>query len=271
MKIFKNKKKLLKEIAHIKDIAFIPTMGSLHKGHLSLIKVANKKSKNILVSIYVNPKQFNTKSDFLKYPKNLNKDILLLQKMKIKYLYLPKFDDIFLFKPKSPIYLDQFSKKLCGKFKPGHFMGVVDIINRFIEIIKPHSILLGNKDFQQLALIRLHLKKNKIFTNIISCPTVRGDNGIALSSRNVLLNKNQIKIAGEVFLYLKSIKKSSLFKITIKKKLQIIGKILKLGVKKVDYLECINLKTLKSTKKLNGKSNLFIAYYISETRLIDNL
>ena len=137
MQIFKKKNKLLKEISNIKDIAFVPTMGSIHKGHLSLIKKAKKESKNILVSIYVNPKQFNLTSDVKKYPRNINKDISLLKKMKIRYLYLPIYDDIYSFRAKSPIYLDKFSKKLCGKFKPKHFKGVINIVNRFIEIINP--------------------------------------------------------------------------------------------------------------------------------------
>ena len=100
MKIFKNKTKLLREISNMKDIAFVPTMGSLHKGHLSLIKKAKKKSENILVSIYVNPKQFSLNSDLQKYPRKINKDISLLKKMKIKYLYLPTYNDIYSFKPK---------------------------------------------------------------------------------------------------------------------------------------------------------------------------
>jgi cytidyltransferase-like protein len=133
MKIFKNKKSLVNELLNKKNIAFVPTMGSIHKGHLSLIRRAKKVSKNVLVSIYINPKQFNSKSDFKRYPRNINKDIALLKKIKIKYLYLPCNNDIYSFKPKSPIYLDKFSKELCGKFRHKHFMGVINVINRFIE------------------------------------------------------------------------------------------------------------------------------------------
>jgi len=271
MKIFKNKKTLINEISNRKNIAFVPTMGSLHKGHLSLIQNAKKKSKNVLVSIYINPKQFNSNSDFKKYPRNIDKDIAFLKKTKIKYLYLPTDKDIYSFTPKKIIYLDEFSKKLCGRFRPKHFIGVVDVINRFIEIIKPHLLFLGQKDFQQLELIKLHLNKNKILTKIISCPTIREINGIALSSRNLKLNKNQIKTAAKVYKYLRVIKKNVFSVNSKKQKFEMLKKILSFGVKKIDYLEYINTKTLKPTKKINKSFNIFIAYYVGNVRLIDNL
>jgi len=271
MKIFKNKISLINEISNKNNIAFVPTMGSIHKGHLSLIRKAKQESKNVLVTIYVNPKQFNLKLDFKKYPRNIKRDITLLKKIKVKYLYLPTYNDIYSFKTKKPIFIAKFSKKLCGKFKLGHFFGVVNVVNRFLEIIKPQSIFLGFKDFQQLSLIKLHMHKNNILTKIIPCPTIRGKNGIALSSRNSKLNKKQIEIAGKVYKYLKN-KKKNIFSINFKKQQsKIMDKITTLGVKKIDYLECINLKTLKTAKKNNKNYNIFIAYYLGKIRLIDNL
>ncbi len=218
MKIFKNKSSLINEISNKKNIAFVPTMGAIHKGHLSLIKRAKKKSKNVLVSIYVNPKQFNSNSDFKKYPRNIYNDIALLEKLNIKYLYLPTNNDIFSFRPKSHIYLNKFSKKLCGKYRPGHFKGVVNVVNRFIDIIKPHSIFLGFKDFQQLTLIKLHIDKNRLLTKVVSCPTIRQKNGVALSSRNKGLKKKQIEIMGKIYKYLKNEKKKIVVSINNKKK-----------------------------------------------------
>jgi len=271
MKIFKNKKNLLKEISYVKDIAFVPTMGSIHKGHLSLIKKAKINSKNILVSIFVNPKQFNSRSDYKKYPRCINKDITILRMFKVKYLYLPTFRDLYSFKPKSSIYLDKFSKKLCGSFRTGHFNGVINVVNRFIEIINPRTIFLGFKDFQQLTLIKLNFNKNKIFTKIIPCPTIREKNGIALSSRNSKLNKDEIKIAGTIYKYLKNKKREIIFNILKKKRLVTINKILLLGATKIDYVECINLRTLKNIRKINENGNIFISYWIGNIRLIDNL
>ena len=271
MKIFKDKHTLQKEIFKNKGISFVPTMGGLHKGHISLIKRSKKSGLKTLVSIYINPKQFNKKSDFRSYPRNTKKDINLLKKLKINYLYTPAFKDIYGFKPRHKVFLDKSSNKLCGKFRKGHFDGVLDVVNRFIEIIKPKYIYLGKKDYQQLYLIKKHIEKRKIKSKIIECKTIRENNGIACSSRNLYLSKNQKKIASNIFYYLFNLKKKikknyNLFKINkIKKDL------INLGANKIDYLENYNVKSFKKIKKLNQKFNLFFAYYIKDTRLIDNI
>ena len=190
MKIFKNKEYLKSEIGNNKSISFVPTMGGLHKGHISLIKRAKRYKNKTLVSIYVNPKQFNKKEDYKKYPVNLEKGLKILKKLKVNYLYLPTYKDLFKFKPSHKIYLHKFSKILCGKYRKYHFKGVLDVVNRFLEIIRPKYLFLGIKDFQQLTLIKKHILKNKINTKIVSCKTVREANGIVCSSRNFNLNKN---------------------------------------------------------------------------------
>ena len=246
-------------------------MGGLHKGHISLIKQSKKFKLKTLVSIYVNPKQFNKKSDFRSYPRNTKKDIKQLKKLKINYLYIPTFKDIYGFKPKKKVFLDKFSKKLCGKFRKGHFEGVLNVVNRFIEIIKPRYIFLGKKDFQQLFLIKKHIEKRKIKSKIIECKTIRENNGLACSTRNLNLSKSQMKIASNIFHYLNDLKKKlkknySLFKINkIKKDL------IKLGANKIDYLENYDTKRFKKIKKPINKYNLFFAYYIKKVRLIDNI
>ena len=198
MKIFKEKHTLQKEILKTKGISFVPTMGGLHEGHISLIKQSKKTKLKTLVSIFVNPKQFNKKSDFKSYPRNTKKDIKQLKKLKINYLYIPTFKDIYGFKPKKKVFLDKFSKKLCGKFRKGHFEGVLNVVNRFIEIIKPRYIFLGKKDYQQIYLIKKHIEKRMIKSKIIECKTIRENNGIACSSRNLNLNKSQKKIASNI-------------------------------------------------------------------------
>ena len=201
MKIIRQKKDLNKLITKINSISFIPTMGGLHKGHEILIKKAKKKNRNTLVSIFVNPKQFNSKSDFNSYPRNLKKDIEILKRLKVKYLYYPKYNDIYSFNTKNKIFLHPFSKKLCGKYRPGHFKGVLDVVNRFLELLKPKYLVLGKKDFQQLILIKKHIKKNKIKTIVISCNTIRDNNLLPFSSRNFFLNKNDKLLASKVFIY----------------------------------------------------------------------
>ena len=177
MKIFKDKHTLKKEISKTKGISFVPTMGGLHKGHISLIKQSKKSKLKTLVSIFVNPKQFNKKSDFKSYPRNTEKDLKQLKKLKINYLYMPTFKDIYGFKPKKKVFLDKFSKKLCGRYRKGHFEGVLNVVNRFIEIIKPRYIFLGKKDYQQLYLIKKHIEKRKIKCKVIECKTIREING----------------------------------------------------------------------------------------------
>ena len=271
MKIFRNKKTLINKMSNLKNVAFIPTMGALHKGHISLINKAKKRSKEILVSIYINPKQFNSKKDFRKYPRKLNKDIQILKNIKINYLYVPTSKDLYSFKPKTKIYLSHFSKILCGKFRHFHFKGVIDVVNRFLSIIKPKFLYLGMKDFQQLTLIQSHIDKNKIKTELITCPTVRERNGVAVSSRNQNLNKNQLKIAGKIYKFIKNNKELILYKILKKKRSEILFKLSELGADKIDYIECIDLIKKKLCKKTKSKFNVFIAYYIGDIRLIDNL
>jgi len=271
MKIFKDKHTLQKEIFKTKGISFVPTMGGLHKGHISLIRQSKKFKLKTLISIYVNPKQFNKKNDFRSYPRNIKKDIKQLKKLKIDYLYIPTFKDIYGFKPKKKVFLDKFSKKLCGKFRKGHFEGVLNVINRFIEIIKPRYIFLGKKDYQQIYLIKKHIEKRKIKSKIIECKTIRENNGIACSSRNLNLNKGQKKIASNIFYYLDDLKKKIkknyyLFNINkIKKEL------INLGASKIDYLENYDIKNFNKIKRPNKKFNLFFAYYIKDIRLIDNI
>jgi len=268
MKLFTNKKKLRREIKNIKNISFVPTMGALHKGHISLIKKSVRESKKTLVTIFVNPKQFDNKKDFRNYPKNNYNDFKILKKHKVSYLYRPKYRDIYNFKTKNKIFLDQFSKKLCGKFRKNHFKGVIDVVNRLLEIVKPKKILLGNKDFQQLILIKKHIKKNRINTKILSCKTLRDKNFIAYSSRlkrlKIYERNNLIKIIKFLRIYKRNL-------ISKKIKLnysQVRKKIISFGVKKLDYVEILDLKTLKKPKK--NKFNLFFAFYIGKIRFIDN-
>ena len=268
MKLFTNKKQLQKEIRKFNNISFVPTMGALHKGHESIIRKSVKRSGKTLVSIFVNPKQFNNRRDLNTYPRNNNNDLKILKRLKVHYLYKPSYDDIYKFKTEKKIYLDRFSKKLCGQFRKGHFKGVIDVVNRFLEIIKPKRILLGNKDFQQLYLIKKHIKKNKIKTKVFSCKTIRDNHFIAYSSRLNKLNYSEKVKLIKIIKFLKKYKKNLLSKKQTFNFNEIKKEILSMGVKKVDYIKIIDLKTLKKPRK--NKFNLFYAFYIGKVRLIDN-
>ena len=208
MRIIKSFKVLKKEINFNDNIGFVPTMGSLHNGHLSLINIAKKKSKKVLVSIFVNPSQFNDKKDFDNYPRNLNKDILILKKLKIDYLFLPGQKEIYKKKINKKITILKKDKILCAKYRKGHFEGVLAVVKRLLSKINSNYMFLGEKDFQQIFLIKKYLQK-KFNTKIISCKTIRNKNQLPLSSRNNLLNNKSLKksekISKLLFLFKKRI------------------------------------------------------------------
>ena len=172
MIIFKSINKLNKKVNFKANVGFVPTMGALHKGHISLIKESKKKCNKTLVSIFINPSQFNNKKDLINYPKNLYKDIKVLKKIKIDYLLIPKISEIYKNKKNMKIKLDKKDKILCAKYRPGHFEGVLAVINQFLLKIKPKFIFLGEKDFQQIFLIKKFIR-NRFKTKIKQCKTVR--------------------------------------------------------------------------------------------------
>ena len=269
MKIIFNKIELQKCVGKQKNLGFVPTMGGIHAGHLSLIKRSILSCKKTIVTIYVNKPQFNKHSDFKKYPRVLKKDISILKKSKVDFLYLPKSREIYPSGPNGNIKITSFSKKLCGKFRPGHFKAVVDVIKRFNDLIKPKKIFLGKKDMQQIKIIEDFFQKNKIKTKIIECKTIRESNGIALSSRNVLLTLKEKKIASLIYKKI-SILKSKIIKkkISIEK---IKNKIIKIGTSKIDYIEILDVNNLVKNNKKKKSYKIFIAYYLGSTRLIDNI
>ena len=269
MKIFLNKKDLIKFIHNEKNLGFVPTMGAIHVGHISLIKRSKAECNKTIVSIFVNKPQFNRRSDYKNYPRRLNRDILSLKKHKIDYLYLPKSNEIYPSGINKNIKINPFERKLCGKFRPGHFKSVVEVIDRFTKIIKPKKIFLGEKDMQQLKIIEDFIIKNHIKTKVVGCKTIREKNGIACSSRNIFLSRKEKIIASKIYKMLTTKKKKLIngefSLITLKKK------ILALSVKKIDYIKIIDTNKIIKPFKKNKKHRIFIAYYLRSTRLIDNI
>ena len=269
MKIIYAKKQLVNFVLKQKDLGFVPTMGVIHAGHISLIKKSIKQSDKTIVTIFINKPQFNRKNDFLKYPRMLNKDISILAKLKVDYLYLPSKNQIYPVGPNNNIKISTFEKKLCGKYRPGHFKAVVDVIDRFIRIIKPAKIYLGEKDMQQLKIIEHFVKKNYSNIKVVGCKTIREENGIACSSRNFLLSLNEKEIASKIYKYLKNRKQE-----LIKKKINlktIKKNVYNLGAKKIDYIQMLDINKIINPHKKNRKFRIFVAYYLKSTRLIDNI
>ena len=270
MKLIKNIRDLIEVVKKEKPLGFVPTMGSLHKGHESLIKESQKKCKKTIITILINPMQFNNKKDYKNYPRNLKKDLIILKRLKINYVYLPTINQIYKNIATSKILIKKSQKVLCAKYRKNHFEGVLDVLERFVKLISPKLIFLGEKDYQQFYLVKKFIEK-KYKSKIYLSKTIRDINKVALSSRNNLLNSTNLKkvglITNELFYLKRTINKdrsksNSLIKVFKKK-------IIKKYNIKIEYLECRDLINL--SKNFSKKPyKLFIAYYLNNVRLIDN-
>ena len=270
MKIILNNNILRKTLKPFNDIGFVPTMGGIHEGHISLIKKSIQLNKKTIVSIFVNPKQFNDIKDFKSYPSNIKNDLSILKKIKkLDFIYIPKFNDIYEDKKQSHIRLEKKDKILCAKHRKGHFEGVLDVMSRLTILIKPKKIFMGKKDFQQFFLVRNFIEQ-KFNTKVIGCKTIRNKNKLALSSRNFLLKKqelNDVEKISKLFLNLKNkIKNINNINRFLQKSKNDFERLFKI---KIEYLENRNTKNLKISNK-NQKSKIFLSYYYKGIRLIDN-
>ena len=274
MKILLNKDDLNEALLGNSNIGFVPTMGSLHKGHISLIRKSLIQCNKTIVSIFVNPTQFNNKNDYVKYPRNLKSDLKILKKLKVNFIFIPIKNQIYNSKNSIKIQLLKKDKILCAKYRKGHFEGVIDVMTRLTKIVKPSKIYMGEKDFQQLILVKRFIEKN-FNSKIVSCKTIRDKNKLALSSRNLLLKKDNLIKAGKIaqnlisfkkqFSKKKISKKEILKKEILKKKKELIKKF----NLNIEYLEIRNKKNLQPNYKIKN-SKIFIAYYLNKIRLIDN-
>ena len=270
MKLIKQITDLNKAINKEKELGFVPTMGSLHKGHESLIKISKKKCPKTMVSIFINPTQFDNKEDYKTYPRNLNNDLKVLKRLKVDYVYVPTVAQIYKLEKTSKIPLKKVDKILCAKFRKGHFEGVLNILNRFVKLISPKIVFMGEKDYQQFFLVKKFIE-NKYKCIVYSGKTIRNSNKVALSSRNNLLNQSNLKLAGLITNKLFNLKRS--IKKNKSRSNRLIKKFKKELIQKFDikiqYLECRNLINL-STNLDNKPFKLFVAYYLNGVRLIDN-
>ena len=269
MKIFFNKNKLIKVTKNEKKLGFVPTMGAIHKGHLSLIKNSQRKCQKTLVSIFVNKPQFNKKNDFQKYPRTIQRDILLLKKNRVNYLFIPSMKQMYPNGVNRNIKIIPFAKKLCGRSRPNHFESIADVIDRFIKIVKPKKIFFGEKDMQQLKIIESFVKYKYPEIKVVGCKTIREKNGVALSSRNSLLSSVEMIKASNTYKFIKFNKKKIInYKMNIR---LIKKKILSFGIKKIDYIKILDINKITKPYHKRNKYRIFIAYYIGSVRLIDNI
>lgn len=256
-----------------KTIGIVPTMGSLHSGHDSLIKRCKKENNITIVSIYVNPNQFNNKNDFLNYPRTLDADINRLKTLNCDILFSPSDKEISkILNPNFKLKLGNLNKYLEADNRPGHFEGVINIVAKLFEITSPNKAYFGEKDLQQLLIIKqLCLQKFKNI-QVISCATVRNAGGLAKSSRNKHLTEKELIIARSIYKVLNEVKKNK-FNWSIEKAKDYVEKYLNNLSINLDYFEIIEIEKFSFTQEINTNCNYYamIAVTIRETRLIDNL
>lgn len=279
MLIFNNKVDLDKHLQKIASqnatLGFVPTMGALHQGHLSLLKTALENNDQALISIFVNPTQFNNPEDLKKYPRNLEADLDKIRSVSEKVMvYAPTVEDIYEGQTRAQHYdFDGLENQMEGKFRPGHFDGVGTVVKRFFQIIKPTRAYFGEKDFQQLQIVKKLVEKEKLGVKIIGCPIHREANGLAMSSRNERLTDDQRKRAAIIYQTLKEAKRRFGTE-SAKKVSDFVVKAFQ-GIKDFDleYFEIADAATLLPCKHKSGakKYRAFIAVFVNKIRLIDTI
>lgn len=265
--------KLLKRQGNI--VGFVPTMGALHAGHISLIKASQRVTDVTICSIFVNPTQFNDKSDFDKYPITIPSDIEKLTNAACDILFLPSIDEMYPhgFENAGRIDFGFLAQTLEGEHRPGHFDGMAQVVKKLLEITTPDILFMGQKDYQQQLIVSQLIKKSRLKVKLITCPTLREGDGLAMSSRNVRLNGSAREVSGSISRTLKWVKKD-LIKEGVKVKelsFKAFKKLESLGGFDVEYFEIRNAATLRAPRSKNEKLVALVAARIGGVRLIDNM
>jgi len=276
MKIIEKVSDYNKFITSSKNLStgFVPTMGALHKGHISLVEMSLAENDITVVSIFVNPRQFNDKTDFEKYPRNLERDLKLLENVGCHVVFVPENDDIYYNYNGFDMDFEGLDKIYEGEFRPGHFKGVVDIVYRLFDIVKPNNAYFGEKDFQQMAIIKLMVKQAKLPINIIACEIVRENSGLAMSSRNERLSAEQREIASNIYKTMLKVKENAKPNDYTLKWISFFEKeINKFPFLKYEYAAFCEPNTLKAVEKFekNKDVRFLVAVWCDKIRLIDNL
>jgi len=277
MNIYKTSSQISYEIEQLKQkgktIGFVPTMGCLHEGHLSLVKSSKKGNDITIVSVFVNPNQFNNPEDLRNYPRTPEEDIKKLQSVNCDFLFMPSEKDIYPVKDERIFDFGELDKVMEGKYRKNHFNGVVQVVSNLFNIVKPDRAYFGQKDFQQLTIIKYLVKQLNLSVEIIPCPIIREKNGLAMSSRNELLTSRQREEASIINKVLK-LAYSRVNEMTVKEiKDWVIESINANKEAKVEYFEIVDNENLKSINDWSDTKNIIgcIAVYFDKIRLIDNI
>lgn len=256
-----------------KSIGFVPTMGALHRGHLSLVEKAGKLTDFVVVSIFVNPTQFNDKGDLDRYPRDLQKDVSLLSTSACQVILAPEVDEVYPVPDTRQFNFGALEEVMEGKFRPGHFNGVAQVVSRLFDMVKPDKAFFGQKDFQQLAIIREMVRRLQLSVEIVACPIVRENDGLAMSSRNMLLDPEQRKSAVQISAALFAAQ-NKVGDLSVEKLRDwVISQVNSNDLLNTEYFEIVNSLTLQPVKSWDepGEKTGCIAVHCGKIRLIDNV
>jgi len=251
-------------------IAFVPTMGGLHDGHLALVELAKQKADKVMVSIFVNPTQFGENEDFGQYPNTFEQDNVLLEQHQVDGLFIPSIEQIYPQGLDSDIKVGEMGDILCGTSRPGHFQGVAQVVHRLFDIVKPDMAIFGQKDYQQLLLITQMVEQYFPEVKVLSQPTIREQDGLAMSTRNQYLSIDERKIAPRLYQALLQAKQDYLDNAPVEVLTNRAKNTLSEDFK-VDYFETLDANTLKQITDNTSKIAILCAVYLGSTRLIDNI
>ncbi|HOH46674.1 MAG TPA: pantoate--beta-alanine ligase [Candidatus Cloacimonadota bacterium] len=252
------------------SVGFVPTMGYLHEGHLSLVAASKAACELTFVSIYVNPSQFGPNEDLASYPRDLERDLELLSTYGVDYVFFPSTEEIYPEGYKTWVEVSGISQRLCGASRPGHFRGVATIVLKLVNLVQPHSMFMGSKDFQQVLVLKTMLRDLNLQVNLVSCPIIREADGLAMSSRNSYLDSQQHQRALCLSSAIKAVQAA--FRAgqrSVPALLEIAGETI--GDRgRIDYLELVDPERLEPVTTVDDMSRLIMAVYIDKVRLIDN-
>ena len=255
-----------------KSVGFVPTMGALHRGHVSLVDKAVSENDIVVVSIFVNPTQFNDKSDLKHYPRTPETDIILLEKSGVHCIFMPSEQEIYP-EPDTRIFdFGLLDKVMEGEHRPGHFNGVAQVVSRLFDIVQPHRAYFGQKDFQQLAIIRKMVKLLNLKIDIIACPIIREPDGLAMSSRNLLLEPTIRESASQIFNALSSAR-NKVNELSVKELIYWVVTSINSNPKfAVEYFSLVDSETLQPVSNWDDSNSIIgcIALQAGKIRLIDN-
>jgi len=277
MKIIKDPKQMhdysLKMKCRGKTVGFVPTMGYLHEGHLSLIEAAKKQAHVVVVSIFINPIQFGPNEDLARYPKNLRRDKKLLKDLEVDALFIPPVSKMYDTKHLTYVEVPELAKKLCGRTRPNHFRGVTTIVAKLFSAVLPDFAYFGEKDFQQQIIIKKMTRDLNLPIKIISLPTVREFDGLAKSSRNEYLKGQERKEAPILYQALSAIKEEISKGETDAAKLlmRLRSRLGRVPHIRIDYAAIVDPETLADVKRIKGQVLVALAVFLGQARLIDNV